>query len=248
MAKIVYAEDDRSLSESMQELLNYRGHETISAENGLEALSIIRQGGIDLLLTDGQMPKMDGLALITKLNNEKITIPVIMLSSMEPSKMPESVWQIFKNYSGKAIYLEKPADPGKILFKIDQLLNTAVVPEYGIYTNHENFCTIACEQLAKITKKEIIKETCLCKYNRPIARIAINHPCDTDECMNSITTITQENPQTQFYIVAMKKPEREQAAPLHNISYITMENAKTKFIEIVQQRPTDYILKQIKNP
>jgi len=246
MAKIVYAEDDSSLREGMSEFLNYTGHETLSVENGLKALNMIRQGGIDLLITDGDMPEMTGFELISNLSKEKITIPVLMLSGANIDMMYELLLQTMKDYPGKALYHSKPPQIKRLTSQINLLLNPINLPEYGIYTNHDNFCSIAFEELTKIKKNTAIKEQCLCKYTGQITRTAISHPCDTNECMNAIRTITQENPQTQFYIITLGKERETQIGCRHNVVYITNENAKQKFIEILQ-RPTDQIPKQIQN-
>jgi len=245
MAKIVYAEDDLSIREIMRDFLKDAGYETISAENGLEALNIISQGGIDLLITDGDMPVMNGFELISRLSADKSTMPVIMLSGMNIYRMPPESLQILKDHPGRTFYHSKPPQIDKRTNQINQLLNTANIPKYGIYTNDEQFCTLGCEQLSKLTKKETVKEICLCEYDGPIARTAMSHPCETNQCMREIITKAEETPQTQFYIFALGQPERAQTRPLHNLTYLTNENIKPKFAEIVQ-RYTDTIPKQTK--
>ncbi len=247
MARIIHAEDDKVTRESMQDILRYYGHETVSVENGRDALDIIHQGGIDLLITDGDMPEMNGFELIARLSAERSTMPLLMLSGMNPAMMPVEVMQVITDYPGRALCHGKPPQTERLATQIAQLLNPANIPEYGIYTNYDNLCMATCEELTKIAGKATVKERCLCTYNGPVARTAISHPCDTEQCMNAIITRAKENPQTKFYIFALGKPERIPKISPHNAVYITNGNAKQKFMEIIQ-RHTDHILKQIKEP
>ncbi|UPJ68876.1 response regulator [Bradyrhizobium sp. 191] len=65
MPKILIADDEDSMRQLVARAIAMDGHETVTAQDGAEALEIlIREGGaFDLLLTDIQMPVMDGIAL-----------------------------------------------------------------------------------------------------------------------------------------------------------------------------------------
>ncbi|MHB1645748.1 MAG: response regulator [bacterium] len=64
------------------------GFRVLTAEDGFEALEIAIKNDIDLIITDLNMPQMDGITLLKNLkeNEDTKTIPVILMSSMEPKE------------------------------------------------------------------------------------------------------------------------------------------------------------------
>ncbi len=65
MPRILIADDEESMRRLVARAIAMDGHETVTAEDGAEALEILSRepGSFDLLLTDIQMPVMDGIAL-----------------------------------------------------------------------------------------------------------------------------------------------------------------------------------------
>ena len=65
MPRILIADDEASMRALVARAIAMDGHETVTAEDGAEALDILNReaGAFDLLLTDIQMPVMDGIAL-----------------------------------------------------------------------------------------------------------------------------------------------------------------------------------------
>jgi len=65
MARVLIADDEDSMRKLVARAITFDGHEAIAAQDGAEALEILvrEEGGFDLLLTDIQMPVMDGIAL-----------------------------------------------------------------------------------------------------------------------------------------------------------------------------------------
>ena len=65
MPRVLIADDEESMRSLVARAIAMDGHETVTAEDGAEALEILtrEQGAFDLLLTDIQMPVMDGIAL-----------------------------------------------------------------------------------------------------------------------------------------------------------------------------------------
>ena len=65
MSRVLIADDEESMRTLVARAIAMDGHETVTAEDGAEALEILTRenGAIDLLLTDIQMPVMDGVAL-----------------------------------------------------------------------------------------------------------------------------------------------------------------------------------------
>lgn len=82
MGRVLLVDDNRDMREYVQRLLA-RKYEVITAQDGLEALELVRTHPPDLVLTDVMMPRMDGFALLNALRKDPRTmlLPVIMLSA-----------------------------------------------------------------------------------------------------------------------------------------------------------------------
>ena len=79
MHKVLVVDDDLTCR-IMYEVF-FDEHETLSASNGIEALKILeKEEGIDLVVTDYQMPEMDGGILIGKLKELYPNISIILIS------------------------------------------------------------------------------------------------------------------------------------------------------------------------
>ena len=74
-------DDEKLLGESLCELLNYHGYETLYASNGQDAVEMIRQKRPDVILTDLIMPQMDGLELIEYVKEHFPDIGMIMITA-----------------------------------------------------------------------------------------------------------------------------------------------------------------------
>jgi DNA-binding response OmpR family regulator len=61
--RIIIADDDAIALEILQAALEEQGHEVIAAEDGAAALSALAGGGVQLVITDWEMPQIDGLQL-----------------------------------------------------------------------------------------------------------------------------------------------------------------------------------------
>lgn len=94
-------------------------YEFLEASNGLDALKIIKEEKIDLLLLDWNMPQLNGVDLVIELRSEEkySTLPIIMITS-EAAKY--NVIEAVK--AGVNDYLIKPVNDTRLMEKIDQVL------------------------------------------------------------------------------------------------------------------------------
>ncbi|AUM11622.1 response regulator [Ketobacter alkanivorans] len=114
MTKILAVDDSASMRQMVSFTLQGAGYEVVEACDGQDAFNKAKQGGVDLVLSDVNMPVMDGIALIKNLRtlpNYKFT-PILMLTTESAAD---------KKSEGKAAgatgWIVKPFNP-------DQLLNT----------------------------------------------------------------------------------------------------------------------------
>ena len=91
-ADIVIAEDDSAFRASLARLLRSRGHEVRTAPDGYSALNLCMQRPPDLLITDRDMPSVDGaqLARLIKDMLGEVAPPVVIVSSLPGADVPEA--------------------------------------------------------------------------------------------------------------------------------------------------------------
>ncbi|MBX9591886.1 MAG: response regulator [Hyphomonadaceae bacterium] len=82
MARILLADDDAATRDLVQRALSTDGHTVISTQDGTEALEKLREvpGGFDLLITDVQMPGLDGIALAESGMAANTQLRVVLMS------------------------------------------------------------------------------------------------------------------------------------------------------------------------
>ena len=118
MATILVAEDDVQILRVLAMWLTRNRHEVIEARDGREAQEALSRQAVDLIVSDVNMPGMDGLALIRWARQEsKLTTPIIVLSSRcDQSSMAEQL-----AVHGINVH-PKPFSPSRLLVEIDRLL------------------------------------------------------------------------------------------------------------------------------
>lgn len=78
---VLVVEDDASISMGLEMNLSAEGYSVILAEDGEHGLAIARGGGIDLVILDVMLPRLNGFELLRTLRRERQRMPVIMLSA-----------------------------------------------------------------------------------------------------------------------------------------------------------------------
>jgi CheY-like chemotaxis protein len=117
MKKILLAEDDKSLSRSIDILLTLDGYEVISVYNGEEALNKLCHQKYDLLITDIVMPFLNGTELIQKIKKLHPFIPIMVVSG----KLNKGLIKELHKKEIKHI-LSKPINPTGFRQMVDSIL------------------------------------------------------------------------------------------------------------------------------
>lgn len=115
--KILIIDDEKSIRESLVEILNYEDYFTEVANDGIEGLSKIEKDFFDLVLCDVKMPKMDGLELLEKAKQIDGELPFIMISG---HGTVETAIEATKK--GAFDFISKPPDLNKLLITIRNAL------------------------------------------------------------------------------------------------------------------------------
>src|SRR3954466_12972825 len=82
MSKVLIADDEDSMRQLVARAIAMDGHETVTAQDGAEALEILTRanGAFDLLLTDIQMPVMDGIALALSVARDFPELTILLMT------------------------------------------------------------------------------------------------------------------------------------------------------------------------
>jgi CheY-like chemotaxis protein len=123
---ILIVDDNHYVLNAFKEMMHKWGHRVIAQQDGPSALAVIGQGeAVDLIVTDYQMPGMDGLELVEKLKLAVPTVPVIMMSASLKEEVCLRAMAL-----GVVEFLEKPAEPRALRRIIENAINNAV-PGFG---------------------------------------------------------------------------------------------------------------------
>ena len=116
MANILIVEDEKSMQDIIAEYMRKGGHTCITADDGIDALMVLKNRPMDLMILDVMMPHLDGFS-VCKMAREMSDMPIIMLTAKgeEDDKL--------KGYDyGADDYMTKPFSPKVLLAKVNALL------------------------------------------------------------------------------------------------------------------------------
>ena len=117
MLKILVAEDNVDLRNLMKIRLHRAGYEVLEAGDGQEALDLLAETQVHLLIVDVMMPRMDGCELTAALRGANIEIPVLMVTARGELDDKRMGFQ-----AGADDYLVKPVDMDELLLHVGALL------------------------------------------------------------------------------------------------------------------------------
>jgi DNA-binding response OmpR family regulator len=124
--KILLADDDPDMRDALTIILESRGYETVTAQDGLEALATLKAEKPDLMILDLLMPKMDGFAVLKELQDGRWAkyrdIPILILSSVR-EEASRRRYELETALELKVDdYVEKPVSPDILLERVEKLL------------------------------------------------------------------------------------------------------------------------------
>jgi two-component system response regulator FlrC len=115
--KILVVEDDASLREALTDTLELAGHRVVAAPDGETALLILSREPVDLVLSDVQMPGIDGHELLHRSKIVKPGIPFILMTAYGQIERAVEAMR-----EGAADYLPKPFEPDRLLAVVARYL------------------------------------------------------------------------------------------------------------------------------
>lgn len=116
MSKILVCDDDKEIMEAIEIYLTQEGYEVVKAYDGQEALKVLKETPIDLLVIDVMMPRLDGIRATLKIREEN-NIPIIILSAKS-----EDADKILGLNVGADDYVTKPFNPLELVARVKSQL------------------------------------------------------------------------------------------------------------------------------
>lgn len=114
--KILIVDDEKEIRDLVEIYLKGEGYETIKAQDGEEALYLLKENEIDLVILDVMMPKLNGIETCLKIREES-EIPIIMLSAKS-----EDIDKILGLNMGADDYLSKPFNTLELIARVKSQL------------------------------------------------------------------------------------------------------------------------------
>ena len=118
MANILVIDDERSIRNTLKDILEFEKHKVTLAENGKQGLELVENENFDLIFSDIKMPEMDGLELLSALTEKEIDAPIVMISGH--GNIETAVESIKK---GAFDFIEKPIDLNRLLVTVRNALD-----------------------------------------------------------------------------------------------------------------------------
>ncbi|MBQ6277772.1 MAG: sigma-54-dependent Fis family transcriptional regulator [Bacteroidales bacterium] len=122
MAKILVIDDERSIRNTLSDILSLEGHKVDVAEDGEQGFKKASESKFDAVFCDIKMPKMDGLEVLTKLHDSFPELPIVMISGH--GDIDTAVDSIKK---GAFDYIQKPLDLNRLLVTLRNALDRSTL-------------------------------------------------------------------------------------------------------------------------
>ena len=117
MQKILIIDDERSIRNTLKEILEYENYEVDEAIDGEQGIEKALENSYDLVMCDIKMPKIDGLELLAKVHKEKPDMPIIMISGHGTIETAVECTKL-----GAFDFISKPPDLNRLLITIRNAL------------------------------------------------------------------------------------------------------------------------------
>ncbi|MGN0974485.1 MAG: response regulator transcription factor [Gemmiger sp.] len=158
MAKILIVDDEPRIRDLIREHLQFAGFTCEEAGDGAAALSVLSQGGIDLVILDIMMPFMDGMTCLKEMRTRRIMTPVIMLTARS-----EEYDKLAGLEGGADDYVVKPFSPRELVARVKAVLartlpktaQSGSVYSFGdLYIDTASHCVKVAGEEVSLTPKE----------------------------------------------------------------------------------------------
>ena len=193
---VLVVDNDRIITEAIEIYLNNEGYNVFKAYDGLEALKILKNEMVHLIIMDIMMPNMDGTRTTIKIREEK-QLPIIMLSAKS-----EDTDKILGLNLGADDYITKPFNPLELIARVNSQIrrytrfsslkedeNLIVIG--GLTLDKESKVVTAEGEIVKLTPLELKILTLLMEnHNRVFSIEEIYERVWNEQVVGSVDTVT----------------------------------------------------------
>jgi two-component system response regulator AtoC len=161
--RILLVDDEPDAYLAIGELLRDKGHEIVMANNGEDALALVKSSAFDIMVCDVRLPKLDGLALFRSARQESPDMAIILATAY--GQVADAIAAVKE---GASDYLTKPLDADEMMVRIDRIGERIML---------ERQLEDARTQLAKLDPKDPIigRSTVMCRLQDRVNTIAASH-------------------------------------------------------------------------
>ena len=184
MAEILVCDDDKDIVEAIEIYLAQEGHHILKAYDGEQAIRVLQNNPVDLLIIDVMMPKIDGIEMCRRIR-ECRNIPIIILSAKSAD-----VDKILGLSVGADDYMIKPFNPMELLARVKSQLRRYLELNPGVLADSN---TIEVQDVVIDTKKHRVtvdgRDVVLTPIEFSILQLLASHPgrvFSTDEIYENV--------------------------------------------------------------
>jgi len=147
---VLWVDDEIDMLKPHIIFLNQKGYDVHTANNGGDALDILKTRSFDVVFLDENMPGLSGIETLAILKENYPSLPVIMITKSEEERIMEDA--IGSNISD---YLIKPVNPNQILLALKKSLeNKKIISEKTTFAYQQEFRNIGMEISNNLTHSE----------------------------------------------------------------------------------------------
>lgn len=169
MFHILVVEDNPNARKLMEAVLKQNGYEPLLAADGIEALEVLDNKHVDLIVLDVMMPRMDGYEFTETLRSSGCDLPILMVTAKEKPADKRKGFII-----GTDDYMVKPVDEEEMILRIAALLRRSrIVNEHRLtigstVLDYDALSVKTTEGVSELPKKEFLLLFKLLSYSNKI--------------------------------------------------------------------------------
>lgn len=157
MFNILIVEDDKNLRKLIVTCLKKNNYNTYETTNGVEALNILDQNYIDLIISDVMMPKMNGFQLIKELRSSKYKTPILLITAKSDIKDKKQGFLLgADDYMVKPINMEELILRVQVLLRRSQSANERKIRIGDLVLNYDQMSVAKKEKIYFLAQKEFL--------------------------------------------------------------------------------------------
>ncbi len=189
MATILIVDDEKQMRDLIHIMLQQEAHTTYGASNGQQALDILAQMDVDLLLLDVMMPEMDGFVVCQRIR-EQSNVPIIFLTAKDTKEDKVKGLRM-----GADDYIVKPFSGEELLARIEAVLRR--MPKHTSVAQPNTtlqFCGIVLDELSRTVHVDRKKVTLTMKEFE-LLHLFMKHPntvYDREQLLEQIWSLDYE--------------------------------------------------------